>query len=183
MTGKIYHLQNNPLFWTVFLSFILSISSIGCLALIFKRYLSYRENLHRVQTIHISLEDQNQNLNNDNIVHWHNFNNQSYNSPLLSCREIIALFTIPIFYIIIMLLPVFVNFEREEVHLNIFYAEVIIEYIVGIVIPFYVLMKKNGIRIYFLNKIKNLSHYMSLYYQSIFLESITKPLHLTRERY
>ena len=102
-------------FWTVFLSFILSISSIGCLALILKWYFSYRANLHRVQTIHISLEDQNQILNNDNIVHCHNFNNQSYNSSLLSCREIIALFTIPIFYIIIMLLPVFCKFwERRS---------------------------------------------------------------------
>ena len=156
MTGKIYHIQKNQLFWTLFLSFNLSISSIGGLALILKRYFSYRANLNRVQTIHISLEDQKQNINDDNIVHCHNFNTQSFNSPLLSCREIIALFTIPIFSVFIMLLPVFVNFERKEVHLNNFYAEVIMEYIVGIVIPFYFLMKKNGVRMYFLNEIKNL---------------------------
>ena len=109
-----------------------------------------------VQNIHISLEDQNENMNDDNVVHCHNFNNQSYNSPLLSCREIIVIFSIPICSIICIILPVFFNFEREEIHQNIFYCEVIVEYIVGIVVPFYVVMKKKAIQTYFWNKIQNL---------------------------
>ena len=157
MNGKIYPIiQNNKLFWTVFLSIVLSISFIGGLALLLKRYFSYRANLNMVQNIHISLEDQNENMNDDNVVHCHNFNNQSYNSPLLSCREIIVISSIPICSIICMILPVFVNFEREEIHQNIFYAEVIVEYIVGIIVPFYVLMKKKGIQTYFWNEVQNI---------------------------
>ena len=156
MSGKIYHIQNNRLFWMIFFSIVLSISFIGGLALILKRFFAYRANLNMVQKIHISLEDQNQNMNDDNVVYCHNFNTRSYNSPLLSCREIIIIFSIPICSVIFMILPVFINFEREEIHQNIFYAEVIVEYIVGIIVPFYVLTKKKGIQTYFWNKIQNL---------------------------
>ena len=157
MSGKIYHIQNNRLFWTVFLSFILSISFFGGLALLLKRYFSYRANLNMVQNIHISLKDQNENMNDDNVVHCHNFNNQSYNSPLLSFFETKIFFSLFVCIMaLFVILPIYIDFKRTKIHQNIFYTEIIVEYVVGIVIPLYFLIKKKAMRQYFWNELQNL---------------------------
>ena len=105
-----------------------------------------------VQNIHIGLEDQNQN----NVVHCHNFNTQSYNSPLLSCFETNILFALAISGVALLTLPLFVKIDKTDIYENFFYVEVIMEYIVGMVFPLYVLVKKESIRNYFWNEIPSL---------------------------
>ena len=156
LSGKIYHVQNNRLFWMIFLSIVLSISLMGSLALLAKRYLSFKANLNRVKKIHITLEDQIQNEKTHNNFEHQYFNTQSYNSPLLNCYEILVIFSIPFFAITLVILPVFINLGKEQIHQNIFYTEIIVEYVVGIAIPLYVLMKKKAIRVYFWNQLQNL---------------------------
>ena len=159
LSGKIYHVQNNRLFWMIFLSIVLSISLIGSLSLFAKRYLSFKANLNRVQKIHITLEEQIQNEKTNNNIEHQDFNTRSYNSPLLNCHEILVIFSIPFFSVTFVILPVFINFGREQIHQNIFYTEIIVEYVVGIAIPLYVLMKKKAIRVYFWNHLQNLFSY------------------------
>ena len=139
------------------MSIVLSISFIGGIALLLKRYISYRANLNMVQNIHIGLEDQNQNMNDDNnVVHCHNFNNQSYNSPLLSCFETNILFALALFAVALLMLPAFIKIDKTDNYVMLFHVEVIMEYIVGMVFPLYVLVKKETIRNHFWNEIPSL---------------------------
>ena len=156
LSGKIYHVQNNRLFWMIFLSIVLSISLKGSLSLFAKRYLSFKANLNRVQKIHITLEDQIQNEKTNNNIERQDFNTQSYNLPLLNCHEILVIFSIPFFSVTLVILPVFINFGRAQIHQNIFFIEIIVEYVVGIAIPLYVLMRKKIIRVYFWNQLQKL---------------------------
>ena len=156
MSGKIYPYQKNRIFWTVFLSIVLSISLLGSLALFIKRYLSFKANLNRVQKIHITLKDQNQNMN-DKVGYFHNFNTHSYNLPLLSCFETNILFSLAICIMALYLMNFLSDARRRQIHQNAIYTEIIVEYVLGIVIPLYVLMKKKAIRIYFWNHLQNIS--------------------------
>ena len=155
MSGKIYPYQKNRIFWTVFLSIVLSISLAGSLALFIKRYLSFKANLNRVQKIHISLKDQNQ-KENDKVGYFHNFNTHSYNSPLLSCFETNILFSLSICIMALYMIIFRSGARRRQIHQNVIYTEVIVEYVVGIAIPLYVLMRKKTVRIYFWNHLQNL---------------------------
>ena len=155
MSGKIYPYQKNRIFWTVFLSIVLSISLAGSLALFIKRYLSFKANLNRVQKIHISLKDQNQ-KENDKVGYFHNFNTHSYNSPLLSCFETNILFSLSICIMALYMIIFRSGARRRQIHQNVIYTEVIVEYVVGIAIPLYVLMRKKIIRVYFWNQLQNL---------------------------
>ena len=150
LLSETIYIYRNHIFWSVFLSIVLSISFISGIALLLKRYFSYRANLNMVQNIHIGLEDQNQN----NVVHCHNFNTQSYNSPLLSCFETNILFALAISGVALLTaLPLFMKYDKIEM---LFYVEVIMEYIVGMVFPLYVLVKKESIRNHFWNEIPSL---------------------------
>ena len=133
----------------------MSLSFISGIAILLKRYFSYRANLNMVQNIHIGLEDQNQNMNDNNVVHCHNFNNQSYNSPLLSCLETNFFFALSFFMVAIVLLPIFIKIDKTDSHVMLFYNEVIMEYI-HMVIPLLILVKKESVRNYFWNEITNL---------------------------
>ena len=109
-----------------------------------------------IQNIHINLEDQNQIKNDNNVVNHQNFNNQSYNSPLLSFFETKIFFSLSVCMVaLFVILPIIIDFKRTQIHQNIFYTEIIVEYIVGIAIPLYVLMKKKAIRQYFWNELQN----------------------------
>ena len=135
----------------------MSLSFISGIAILLKRFFSYRANLNMVQNIHIGLEDQNQNMNDDNnVVHCHNFNNQSYNSPLLSCFETNILFALALFAMALLMLPVFIKIDKTDNYVMLFHVEVIMEYIVGMVFPLYVLVKKETIRNHFWNEIPSL---------------------------
>ena len=108
-----------------------------------------------VQNIHIGLEDQNQNMNDNNVEQCHNFNIQSHNLPLLSCLETNIFFTLCISMVVILLLPVFIKIDKTEGHVMLFYVEVIMEYIT-MLIPLYILAKKESVRKYFLIEISRL---------------------------
>ena len=149
MSGKIY-IYRNHIFWTIFLSIVMSLSFISGIAILLKRYFSYRANLNMVQNIHIGLEDQNQNMNDNNVVHCHNFNNQSYNSPLLSYLETNFFFAFSFFMMAIVLLPIFIKIDKTDSHVMLFYVEVIMEYI-HMVIPLLILVKKESVRNYFVS--------------------------------
>ena len=133
----------------------MSLLFISVIAILLKRYFSYRANLNMVQNIHIGLEDQNQNMNDNNVVHCHNFNNQSYNSPLLSYLETNFFFALSFFMVAMVLLPIFIKIDKTDSHVMLFYVEVIMEYI-HMVIPLLILVKKESVRNYFWNEITNL---------------------------
>ena len=133
----------------------MSLLFISVIAILLKRYFSYRANLNMVQNIHIGLEDQNQNMNDNNVVHCHNFNNQSYNSPLLSYLETNFFFALSFFMVAMVLLPIFIRIDKTDSHVMLFYNEVIMEYI-HMVIPLLILVKKESVRNYFWNEITNL---------------------------
>ena len=133
----------------------MSLLFISVIAILLKRYFSYRANLNMVQNIHIGLEDQNQNMNDNNVVHCHNFNNQSYNSPLLSYLETNFFFALSFFMVAMVLLPIFIKIDKTDSHVMLFYNEVIMEYI-HMVIPLLILVKKESVRNYFWNEITNL---------------------------
>ena len=109
-----------------------------------------------VQNIHIGLEDQNQNMNDNNIVHCHNFNIQSHNSPLLNWIETIIMFGLPFSGVALTMLPLFIEIDKSDIHVLFFYVEFIMEYIIGMVLPLYILVKKESIRNYFWNEIPSL---------------------------
>ena len=143
LSGKIYPYQNHQFFWIIFFSIVLSTTFIGSLALLLKRYFLYRANLDMIQNIHINLEDQNQIKNDNNVVNHQNFNNRSYNLPLLSFFETKIFFSLSVFMVaLFVILPIIIDFKRTQIHQNIFYTEIIVEYVVGIAIPLYFLMKK-----------------------------------------
>ena len=154
LSGKIY-IYRKHIFWSVFLSIVLSLSLISGVAILLKRYFSYRANIDMVQNIHIGLEDQNQNMNDSNVEQCHNFNIQSHNLPLLSCLETNIFFTLCISMVVILLLPVFIKIDKTEGHVMLFYVEVIMEYIT-MLIPLYILAKKESVRKYFLIEISRL---------------------------
>ena len=102
-----------------------------------------------VQEIHIALEDQNRNSINDN-----NFNTCTHNMPMLSSYEMFIIYPITLIGMVIVILTI--NFRREHVQQNIILVEVTLEYIVGVMIPVYILMKKRSIRIHLWEEIRNM---------------------------
>ena len=156
LLSETIYIYRNHIFWSVFLSIVLSISFVSGIALLLKRYFSYRANLNMVQNIHIGLEDQDQNMNDNNIVHCHNFNIQSHNSPLLNWIETIIMFGLPFSGVALTMLPLFIEIDKSDIHVLFFYVEFIMEYIIGMVLPMYILVKKESIRNYFLNEIPSL---------------------------
>ena len=138
------------------MTIVLSIALVSGIAILLKRYFSYRANLNMVQNIHIGLEDQNQNMNDNNVMHCHNFNIQSHNSPLLSCFETNIIFGLSIFGVALTMLPVVIKIDKSDNLIMYFYLEFIMEYIVGMILPLYILVKKESIRNYFLNEIPSL---------------------------
>ena len=138
------------------MSIVLSIALVSGIAILLKRYFSYRTNLNMVENIHIGLEDQNQNINDDYVMHCHNFNIQSHNSPLLSCFETNIIFGLSISGVAITMLPLVIKIDKSDNLILYFYLEFIMEYIVGMILPLYILVKKESIRNYFLNEIPSL---------------------------
>ena len=153
LLSETIYIYRNHIFWSVFLSIVLSISFVSGIALLLKRYFSYRANLNMVQNIHIGLEDQNQNINDNNVMYCHNFNNESYNPPFLSCFETNILFSLAVAMVALLLLPLFIKIDKTDIHVMFFYVEVTMEYIVGMVFPFYIMVKKESVRNYFWNEI------------------------------
>ena len=134
------------------MSIVLSLSFICGFLILHKRYFSYRTNLKKVQNIHIALEDPNQ-KNDNNAMNCRNFNIQSYNSPLLNCFETNFLFALAFSAALLTILPLFLKIDKTDTHVFYFFVEVIMEYIVGMILPLYVLVKKESIRNYFWNDI------------------------------
>ena len=153
LLSETIYIYRNHIFWSVFLSIVLSISFVSGIALLLKRYFLYRANLNMVQNIHIGLEDQNQNINDNNVMYCHNFNNESYNPAFLSCFETNILFSLAVTMVALLLLPLFIKIDKTDIHVMFFYVEVTMEYIVGMVFPFYIMVKKESVRNYFWNEI------------------------------
>ena len=103
-----------------------------------------------VQEIHIALEDQIRNPAAENIA---NFNTCAHNMPMLSGYEIFIIYPIALIGMVILVLTI--NFRSEHVQQNIIFVEVILEYIVGVMIPVYILMKKPVIRNHLWDEIRN----------------------------
>ena len=149
LSGKVYPHNGNQFFnfWAVFMSIVVTISLIGSLAIYIKKCLSDRANRNRVQEIHIALEDQNQ---REPEQHMQNkYNNCIHNMPMLNSYEILIIFSIQVIVIIVILInPQFSSRSEKKNHPNItfLYAEIITNYIVGMIIPIYVLIKKRAIR-------------------------------------
>ena len=76
--------------------------------------------------------------------------------PLLSCFETNILFSLSICIMALYMIIFRSGARRRQIHQNVIYTEVIVEYVVGIAIPLYVLMRKKTIRIYFWNHLQNL---------------------------
>ena len=149
LSGKVY--PHNDVqyfnFWAVFMSFVSTISLIGSLAIYVKKCLSDRANQNMVQEIHIALEDQNQIEPEQPIQN--NFNNCIHNKPMLNSYEILIIYPIAITGIIVMMFnPQFSSRRDTKFHPNMtfLYVEIMMNYIVGMIIPIYVLIKKRTIR-------------------------------------
>ena len=61
LTGKTYTREFPVIFWPVFMAITSIISMGGILAILIKKGLSDRAHKNRIQEIHITLEDQNEN--------------------------------------------------------------------------------------------------------------------------
>ena len=150
LSGKEYLSSNSPrIFVPMFLIIFSTISFIGSLALSIKKYLSYKANRNRVQEIHIALED-----HNENHIDAENFNTCTQNKPMLSSYEMFIIYPIALVGIGICVLTV--NFRSEHVKQNIIFVEVTFEYIIGVMIPVYILIKKRVIRNHLWDVIRNM---------------------------
>ena len=130
------------------MSFVLTISFVGSLAIYIKKFLSDRANRNMVQEIHIALEDQNQ-IEPEQPIQNNNFNNCIHNKPMLNSYEILIIYPIAITGIILMMFnPQFSSRSDTKYHPNMtfLYVEIMMNYIVGMIIPIYVLAKKRTIR-------------------------------------
>ena len=159
LSGLIYPNNNdNQLnnFLAVFMSFVSTISFIGSLAIYIKKCLSDRANRNMVQEIHITLEDQNQ---REPEQQQNNYNNCIYNVPMLNSYEILIIYPIVIIaFIVGMFNPQFTYRRDKKIQPNMtfLYVEIVMNYIVGMIIPIYVLIKKRTIRNHIWDLIKNL---------------------------
>ena len=140
---------STKIFIPIFLIIVSTISLIGSLALLIKKYLYYEANRNRVQEIHIALEDQNQ-----KPINAENFNTSTHNKPVLSSYEMSIIY--PIALVGIGICVLIVNFRSEHVKQNIIFVEVTFEYIIGIMIPIYILIKKRAVRNHLLDLIQNI---------------------------
>ena len=61
LTGKSYSREFPVIFWPVFMAITSIISMSGILAILIKKGLSDRAHKNRIQEVHITLEDQNEN--------------------------------------------------------------------------------------------------------------------------
>ena len=150
LSGKEYLCCNaTRIFHSILLIICLTISLSGSLALSIKRYLFNKANRNRVQEIHIALED-----HNENHIDAENFNTCTQNKPMLSSYEMFIIYPIALVGIGICVLTV--NFRSEHVKQNIIFVEVTFEYIIGVMIPVYILIKKRVIRNHLWDVIRNM---------------------------
>ena len=150
LSGKEYlSSYSTKIFIPIFLIIVSTISLIGSLALLIKKYLYYEANRNRVQEIHIALEDQNQ-----KPINAENFNTSTHNKPVLSSYEMFIIY--PIALVGIGICVLIVNFRSEHVKQNIIFVEVTFEYIVGVMIPIYILIKKRAVRNHLWDLIRNI---------------------------
>ena len=140
---------STKIFIPIFLIIVSTISLIGSLALLIKKYLYYEANRNRVQEIHIALEDQNQ-----KPINAENFNTSTHNKPVLSSYEMSIIY--PIALVGIGICVLIVNFRSEHVKQNIIFVEVTFEYIIGVMIPIYILIKKRAVRNHLWDLIRNI---------------------------
>ena len=139
----------------VFMSIVLTISLIGSLAIYIRKYLSNRANRNMVQEIHIALEDQNQ---SEPEHVQNNYNNCRHNMPMLNSYEILIIYPIAIIGIMVIIINRQFSSRTEKNHPFVFvlYVEIIMHYIVGMIIPLYVLIKKRAIRNHIWDLIQNM---------------------------
>ena len=140
LSGKEYLCCNaTRIFHPILLIICLTISLIGSLALSIKRYLFHKANRNRVQEIHIALK-----VKNQKPINAENFNTSTHNKPVLSSYEMSIIY--PIALVGIGICVLIVNFRNEHVKQNIIFVEVTFEYIIGVMIPIYILIKKRAVR-------------------------------------
>ena len=145
LSGKEYLCCNaTRIFHPILLIICVTISLSGSLALSIKRYLFNKANRNRVQEMHIALEDQNRNPSNAE-----NFNTCTYNMSVLSSYEMFIIYLIALVGIFICVLnthSVYLRSEHVKVKQNIIFVEVTFEYILGVIVPVYILIKKRMVR-------------------------------------
>ena len=74
--------------------------------------------------------------------------------PMLSSYEMFIIYPIALIGMVIVILTI--NVRSEHVQQNIIFVEVTLEYIVGVMIPVYILMKKRSIRNHLWDEIRNM---------------------------
>ena len=117
-------------------------------AFYYKKFVEFRANQTMVNEIHIRLEDQN--AINTEQQDKQCYNNQKYNLSLLNWGEIIILFPMQFCGLAVLILPsYFMNLHIEQVQRRLIIAELMTLYLVGILVPLYILLRKKDIRAYF----------------------------------
>ena len=142
--------SNYGFFWPIFLLMVFSIIIIGYLTLFIKKYMEHQANLNMVEEIHIRLEDQNASENQ--------FNNVTHNIPIVKTYEI-AMMGINMLCILLCFFtfPTLIGFEKEfAIYQWILITEISTEYFFGIVVPIYILIRKDAIRAHLWTILKKL---------------------------
>ena len=151
LTGKL--LQNfyhDRIYWPLFLLINFCIILIGSMTLYIKKYKAYKANSNMVQQIHIGLENQN-NISNINV------NNQIYNMSVLNSYEVSGILIIAVVIFTIFTSLTFANLHNElTLHHTTLVTEILAEYFFSVILPFYIIMRKNRIKSFLLHEIQNI---------------------------
>ena len=143
--------SHSRIFWPIFLSLNCTIISIGCFALVIKKFMIYKKNRNRVQEIHIILEDQEK---KNGVI---SYNNQTHNISLLGYMEIVILSSIAIAIMVGFTVPFFLNLKQDYgIHWYLLFLELGFQLFSGLVFPIYIISKKKVMRRYLWNEIKNI---------------------------
>ena len=144
LSGKITSTNISRVFWVRYATTISCLISVCCVLILWKKFKSQNH------VIEINL-DQNED--------HENFNNQFHNKPILNFREVAFGIGTVMLICIMFVLPNFIKGDGNfSPYYQMFYTEIVGEIIMAILLPLYVMMKKEAMRNFLLTEIRNYFH-------------------------
>ena len=141
LSGKITNTNFRRVFWVRYAITLSCLIFVCCGLILWKKYKSQN------QVIQINLD---QNEDNENL------NNQCHNKPILDFREVAFGIGAVMLICILFVLP---NFNEGKgnysPHYQMLFTEIVGEIFMAILLPFYIMVKKDAMRNFLLNEIRN----------------------------
>ena len=141
LSGKTINIYFIRAFWLRYTITLSCLVSICCVLILWKKYTS------RNQVIQINLDQ-----NEEETA----FNNNTHNKPILNVHEVTFGIGMVMLICIFFVLPNITDRESDySPHYQMLYTEIVSETLISIILPLYIMIKKEAMRNFLLNEIRN----------------------------